>query len=66
MILDVEPHCDRWKDCDRKWMNGDGGYWCNEECKIKVPRKTVEKVLTTSDAVYVLYANGMWVKREKI
>ena len=34
MIFDVELHCDKWKDCKTKWCNGDGGFWCNEDCKL--------------------------------
>ena len=70
MIFDVELHCDKWKDCKTKWCNGDGGFWCNENCKLlqvnsPSSRKKVEKVLSNSDVVYVLYADGTWRKKEK-
>ena len=67
MIFDVELHCDKWKDCKTKWCNGDGGFWCKEDCKLlqvrPITRKhKVEKILSNSDAVYVLYADGTWRK----
>ena len=68
MIFDVELHCDKWMDCKTKWCNGDGGFWCKEDCKagIKLPkRKKVEKILSNGDVVYVLYADGTWRKKEK-
>ena len=34
MLFDVELHCDKWKGCKTKWCNGDGGFWCNEDCKL--------------------------------
>ena len=66
MIFDVELHCDKWMDCKTKWCNWDGGFWCKEDCKPKTPKKKkVEKVLSNSDVVYVLYADGTWMKKEK-
>ena len=68
MIFDVERHCDKWKDCKTKWCNGDGGFWCNEDCKPITPKKKkkkVEKVLSNVDTVYILYADGTWMKKEK-
>ena len=65
MIFDVELHCDKWKECSCRWSNLDGGFWCNEECKPKKPANAVEKVLSTDEAVYILYANGTWRKKEK-
>ena len=51
MIFDVELNCDKWKDCKTKWCNGDGGFWCKEDCKPITPKKNkVEKVLSNSDA----------------
>ena len=52
------------------WCNGDGGFWCNEDCKLLQVRpitrkRKVEKILSNSDAVYVLYADGTWRKNEK-
>ena len=60
MLFDVELHCDKWKGCKTKWCNGDGGFWCNEDCKLLQVRpitrkRKVEKILSNSDAVYVLY-----------
>ena len=62
--------CGKWKDCKTKWCNGDGGFWCKEDCKllqVNSPsnRKKVEKILSNGDAVYVLYADGTWRKKEK-
>ena len=37
MIFDVELNCDKWKDCKTKWCNGDGGFWCKEDCKPITP-----------------------------
>ena len=70
MIFDVELDCDKWKDCKTKWCNGDGGFWCNENCKllqVNSPsnRKKVEKILSNGDVVYILYADGTWMKKEK-
>lgn len=65
MIFDVELHCDKRKECSCRWSNLDGGFWCNEECKPKKPVNAVEKVLSTGEAVYILYANGMWRKKVK-
>ena len=66
MIFDVELHCDKWKDCKSNWFNGVGGFWCKEDCKpITAKKKKVEKVLSNGDAVYVLYADGTWRKKEK-
>ena len=66
MIFDVELHCDKWMSCKTKWCNGDGGFWGNENCKPITPKKKkVEKVLSNSDVVYVLYADGTWMKKEK-
>lgn len=66
MIFDVELHCDKWKDCKTKWCNWDGGFWCKEDCKPITPKKkTAEKVLSNSDVVHILYADGTWVKKEK-
>ena len=66
MIFDVELHCDKWMDCKTKWCNGDGGFWCKEDCKPITPKKKkVEKVLSNSDLVYILYADGTWRKKEK-
>lgn len=67
MIFDVELHCDRWKDCKTKLCNCDGGFYCNEDCKLLQfnDAKQVEKVLSTGGVVYVLYANGTWRKKEK-
>ena len=68
MIFDVELHCDKWNDCKTKWCNGDGGFWCKEDCKtgVKLPKKKkVEKVLSNVDSVYILYADGTWRKKEK-
>lgn len=61
MLFDVELRCDKWKDCKTKWRNGDGGFWCNEDCKTRIglpKRKKAEKIFSNSDAVYVLYADG--------
>ena len=45
MIFDIELHCDKWMDCKTKWCNGDGGFWCKEDCKpITQKKKKVEKV----------------------
>ena len=68
MLFDVELHCDKWKGCKTKWCNGDGGFWCNEDCKLLQVRpitrkRKVEKILSNSDAVYVLYADGTWRKK---
>lgn len=62
MLFDVELHCDKWKGCKTKW--------CREDCKLLQVRpitrkRKVEKILSNSDAVYVLYANGTWRKKEK-
>ena len=66
MIFDVELHCDKWMDCKTKWCNGDGGFWCNKDCKPITPKKKkVEKVLSNSDVVYILYADGTWRKVQK-
>lgn len=70
MTFDVELNCDKWKDCRTKWCNDDGGFWCNENCKllqVNSPsnRKKVEKILSNGDAVCVLYADGTWRKKEK-
>ena len=70
MIFDVELHCDKWMDCKTKWCNCDGGFWCKEDCKllqVNSPsnRKKVKTILSTGDAVYVLYADGTWRKKEK-
>ena len=68
MLFDVELHCDKWKNCKTKWCNGDGGFWCREDCKLIIglpKKKKVEKILSNSDAVYVLYADGTWRKNEK-
>lgn len=67
MLFDVELHCDKWKGCKTKWCNGDGGFWCKEDCKLLQVNdvKQVKKVLSTGDAVYVLYADGTWRKNEK-
>ena len=70
MIFDVELHCDKWMDCKTKWCNGDGGFWCNEDCKLLQVRpitrkRKVEKVLSNVDLVYILYADGTWMKKEK-
>ena len=51
MIFDIELHCDKWMDCKTKWCNGDGGFWCKEDCKllqVNSPsnRKKVEKILS--------------------
>ena len=59
MIFDVELHCDKWMDCKTKWCNGDGGFWCNEDCKllqVNSPsnRKKVEKILSNSDTASLL------------
>ena len=43
-------------------------FWCKEDCEagIKLPKKKkVEKVLSNSDVVYILYADGTWRKKEK-
>ena len=64
----VELHCDKWKDCKTKWCNCDVGFWCNEDCKPITPKKKkkkVEKVLSNVDLVYILYADGTWMKKEK-
>ena len=51
MMFDVELHCDKWEDC---------------KIVIGLPKKKkVEKILSNSDAVYVLYADGTWRKQEK-
>lgn len=68
MIFDVELHCDKWKDCRTKWCNGDGGFWCNEDCRLVIlqPKvKKTEKIFSNGDVVYVLYADGTWRKKEK-
>ena len=67
MLFDVELHCDKWKGCKTKWCNNDGGFWCKEECKsLRLNyAKQVEKVLSNNVAVYVLYADGTWRKKEK-
>ena len=65
MIFDVELNCDKWKDCKTKWCNGDGGFWCNKECKPITLKRNVEKVLSKSDTVYILYADGTWRKVQK-
>ena len=68
MIFDVELHCDKWKDCKTKWCNCDGGFWCKEDCKPITPKKKkkkVEKVFSNVDLVYILYADGTWMKKEK-
>ena len=70
MLFDVELHCDKWKNCKTKWCNNDGGFWCKEDCKllqVNSPsnRKKVEKILSNGDAVYILYADGTWRKKEK-
>ena len=66
MIFDVELNCNKWMDCKTKWCNCDGGFWCKEDCKPITPKKEkVEKVLSNSDTVYVLYADGTWMKKEK-
>lgn len=68
MIFDVELHCDKWKNCKTKWCNGDGGFWCNEDCRLVIlqPKvKKTEKIFSNSDAVYVLYTDGTWRKKEK-
>lgn len=49
MIFDVELHCDKWMDCK----------------PITPKKKKVEKVLSNSDMVYILYADGTWMKKEK-
>ena len=60
MLFDVELRCDKWKDCKTKWCDGDGGFWCKEDCA-----KQVEKVMSTGGVVYILYADGTWRKKEK-
>ena len=67
MIFDVELHCDKWKDCKTKWCNGDGGFWCKEDCKLLQfnDAKQVERVLSTGGVVYILYTDGTWMKKEK-
>ena len=70
MIFDVELNCDKWKDCKTKWCNGDGGFWCNENCKllqVNSPsnRKKVEKILSNSVSVCILYADGPRWKPQK-
>ena len=68
MIFDVELHCDKWMDCKTKWCNGDGGFWCNEDCRLVIlqPKvKKAEKMFSNGDVVYVLYADGTWMKKEK-
>ena len=66
MIFDVELYCDKWMDCKTKWCNCDGGFWCKEDCKPITPKKKkVKTILSTGDAVYVLYADGIWRKKEK-
>ena len=66
MIFDVELHCDKWNDCKTKWCNCHGGFWCKEDCKPITPKKKKdEKVLSNSNVVYVLYADGTWRKKEK-
>ena len=53
-------------DCKTKWCNGDGGFWCKEDCKpITQKKKKVEKILSNGDSVYILYADGTWMKKEK-
>lgn len=64
MIFDVELHYNKWNNCENKWCNYDGGYWCMEDCKPKPP-DAVAKILSTGDAVYILYANGSWRKKER-
>ena len=65
MIFDVELHCDKWKECSCRWSNLDGGFWCNEEGKREKSGTAVERVLATDEAVYILYGNGMWRRKEK-
>ena len=70
MIFDVELHCDKWMDCKTKWCNGDGGFWCNEKCKLKKKKKKWEgkkgeKILSHGEEVDVLYAVGFWKKKKK-
>lgn len=65
MIFDVELHCDKWKNCENKWCNCDGGYWCMEDCKPKTPVNAVKKVLSVNGTVYILYADGTWRKKKK-
>lgn len=68
MIFDVELHCDKWNDCKTKWCNSDGGFWCNEDCRLVTlqPKvKKTEKIFSNGDVVYVLYADGTWRKKEK-
>ena len=67
MLFDVELHCNKWKNCKTKWCNGDGGFWCNEDCKLLQVNdaKQVKKVLPTGGVVYILYADGTWRKKEK-
>ena len=47
MIFDVELHCDKWKNCNTKWCNNDGGFWCKEECKLLQVRP-----ITMKDGLY--------------
>lgn len=63
MLRDVESVCNKWKSCDRKWHNSDGSFWCNEEC-VRKYRKAI-KVFSADDGVYILYADGIWIKRER-
>ena len=43
MLFDVELHCDKWKNCKTKWCNGDGGFWCKEDCKLLQVRPITRK-----------------------
>ena len=59
MLFDVELHCDKWKGCKTKWCNGDGGFWCKEDCKLLQVRpitrkRKVEKILSNSDTASLL------------
>ena len=59
MLFDVELHCDKWKNCKTKWCNNDGGFWCNEDCKLLQVRpitrkRKVEKILSNSDTASLL------------
>ena len=66
--------CYQCGKCGRVFENGfmvdDGGFWCKEDCKLLQVRpitrkRKVEKILSNSDAVYALYADGTWRKKDK-
>lgn len=61
----IGPNVTAWMPLPEPYKE-QNDFWCKEDCKpITSKKKKVEKVLSNSDAVYILYADGTWMKKEK-